>query len=664
MTVRRRMPWHARLDNHPDEAWDSSVHTRTSGRLRGRRGALTAIVTTLLLAAVPALSVAAPSPDQGPTAGGTPVSDALPPRVTLTSIYAASNSTFGFGSDGRLYSWGSGTSGELGNGEFGSQSVPTPVQQPEGVTFVETSLTSPAAMALGSDGVWYAWGSNSVAQLGNGTMESSAVPTPVTVLAGMDVAQAATSGTSTMVLDTDGQAWVWGGGSSGQLGNGTTGSSTTPVAVTMPAGVTFSEIVAGSGGRMFGFGSDGVVYAWGHGFGGGLGTGSTANTLVPTPVLTPDGVTYTELYPAGNRTIARGSDGNLYAWGQGTAGELGDGTGQSSLTPVQVLVPPGVEFTQLSVSSAHAVAIGSDGQVYAWGNGSSGGLGTGNSANQFAPTPTFDLGDLSVTQVTAGAYFSAVIASDGNAYAVGQGSAGKLGNGTTQTSATPVQVLVGSPVVDEVAFGTTPGTGLSQDDTRWTAVTPAHACGPVDVTVTHSQMGLSTTTVVPDGFTFGTAPTVTGDPAPATIARGGSVTLTAAADGDDSPTVSWQQRPDASVDWQDVPGATATTLAAAPGSTTDYRAVFANCLGSAATASATVTVTAAPAQPTPPAPGPGGQGTGGQGAPGTQGPDAGGQDAGDALAHSGAATAALALLALALLAVGGVLRARTRATRG
>ncbi|QIM17882.1 hypothetical protein G7066_02825 [Leucobacter coleopterorum] len=129
----------------------------------------------------------------------------------------------------------------------------------------------------------------------------------------------------------------------------------------------------------------------------------------------PDDLTFTQVESGLNHSVAIGSDGKTYAWGLGLHGEMGDGgtRGHTYPTPVTNV---GVAFTQVSVGGMHSLGLGTDGNVYAWGMGGSGQLGNGTTETK--PTPTqVSVGGVTFTQVSAGQYFSLALGSDGNIYA-------------------------------------------------------------------------------------------------------------------------------------------------------------------------------------------------------------------------------------------------------
>lgn len=549
-----------------------------------------ACALALLLSAMPTAR-AAPAPDSGPTAGGTTVVVAAD-AVTFTEVDAGGHHSLALGTDGHAYAWGVGTVGQLG--VIGSSSVPVAVRVPDGVTFTGLSAGGNHSLALGSDGHAYAWGVNSDGQLGTGTSGNSSVPVRVQAPDGVTFTRVAAGSSHSVATGSDGHTYAWGSNRSGMLGDGGSADSRVPVRVQVPDGVTFTDLSVTLN-HSVALGSDGRAYAWGSNNYGMLGTGDgAANSPVPVPVQLPDGVTFTAVDTGNLHAIALGSDGRAYTWGQSNAGQLGLGAASSSTVPMAVhsgAVPDGVTFTGVAAGGFRSLALGSDGLAYAWGSQ----LGDGTTELSRVPRQVQLPDGVSFVGLSGGGDHSLARGSDGATYAWGSNATGRLGNGTTDDSSVPVPVVPGVPVVTSVSFGGVPGTDLVRDGDRWSVRTPAQ-CGVVDVAVTSTVYGASRTQTTVDGFTFGTVPLVTEQPEPATLPLGErAVTLTAAATGDDLPTVQWQRAVDG--DWVDLPGATAPTLTTEVDDTTDFRAVFGNCVGQVATRTVTVTTTA-PVAPT------------------------------------------------------------------
>ncbi|ACB77521.1 MBG domain-containing protein [Opitutus terrae] len=312
--------------------------------------------------------------------------------------------------------------------------------------------------------VSYAWGDNSKGQLGNGTGGSmgnkSVVPVAADrsgVLAGKTLVALATSYRHSLALASDGTVYAWGYNANGQLGNGSGGLSTdiskVPVAVDMTGVLAGKTIIAIATGyeHSLALASDGIVYAWGDNSEGQLGDGSTTDSKVPmavdrTGVLT--GKTVVAIAAGRNHSLAVASDGTVYAWGDNYYAQLGDG----SLTDSSVPVP--VDLTELAGKSVadvaggdrHSLAQASDGTVYAWGDNTNGQMGDTIAHLKPAPvsvTGGSALAGKTIVAVAAGGYHNLALASDGTVCTWGYNYNGQLGNnssGAGEKSTVPIAV--------------------------------------------------------------------------------------------------------------------------------------------------------------------------------------------------------------------------------
>ncbi|MBI0071407.1 InlB B-repeat-containing protein [Bifidobacterium apousia] len=233
------------------------------------------------------------------------------------------------------------------------------------------------------------------------------------------------------------------------------------VTITPPSqrGIRFAQVSTGKN-HTLAVGSDGNAYAWGNNSTGQLGNGSKDGSKTPVQVKKPEGIgdkdnfSYIQVSAGYGFSLALGSDGNAYAWGDNSRGQLGKGTaGGTDTIPVQVKKPSGAgtdfAYTQVSAGGYHSLAVGKDHQAYAWGDRSNGGqVGDGNTTGN-APAPvavnaSATSPGFQARQVSAGYQHSLIIGISGQTYAWGYGASGRLGNNAKASQATPVSVS--SPV--------------------------------------------------------------------------------------------------------------------------------------------------------------------------------------------------------------------------
>jgi alpha-tubulin suppressor-like RCC1 family protein len=250
-----------------------------------------------------------------------------------------------------VYAWGDNSYGQLGDGSTSGSPVPVPVTLPAGVTPIAVSEGYRTSLALGSDRHVYAWGYNQFGQLGNGSMNDSRTPARVSLPGGVAAIAVSEGLDTSLALGSNGTVYAWGSNLAGQLGDGTatgpsvcgaTPCSTTPVAVSLPRGVRAIAIAEGGHDTSLALGSNGRVYAWGDNSSGQLGVGTTtgpgtcagtACSVTPVAVSLPRGVTASAVSAGGATSLALGWNGRVYAWGDNQFGQLGNGSTANSATP-------------------------------------------------------------------------------------------------------------------------------------------------------------------------------------------------------------------------------------------------------------------------------------------------------------------------------------------
>ncbi|MBI4932046.1 MAG: T9SS type A sorting domain-containing protein [Bacteroidetes bacterium] len=362
--------------------------------------------------------------------------------------------------DSTVRSWGYNNDGQLGIGDTIDKSTAQQVHGVGNVGFL-TGITALAtggnplegishSLALKYNGTVWAWGRNNHGQLGDGDTIRSWTPlqvhgfgnvgflTGITTIAG--------GGYHTLAIKNDSTVWAWGRNNHGQLGVGDTNTSFTPVQVNLLTGIT---AIAGGWGNSLALKNDSTVWAWGQNYLGQLGLGDTTDRHTPVQISSLTGIT--AISAGGGHCLAIKNDSTAWAWGYNSFGQLGDSTNTDRHTPVQVLGLTSV--IAVSVGAGHSLALKNDGTVWAWGFNQLGQLGDSTTTlNKNYPQQVNILTGISV--ISAGGGHSVALKNDSTVWAWGYNAQGQLGDGTTIQSAAPVQVIGLCPVsnaVNEIA---------------------------------------------------------------------------------------------------------------------------------------------------------------------------------------------------------------------
>ena len=396
--------------------------------------------------------------------------------VTLTQVSPGLGGKFACALDtfGAAYCWGANSSGQLGNPDTAAGFfVPTAVEPSQPTTIAAGNIHSCEIIS----GKAYCWGDNSNGELGNNSTMTSSVPVAVSTsraLSGVTLTQIVTGTNFSCALSAAGAAYCWGLGTSGQLGNNSTASSGTPVAVYtggVLSGVTLTQLSA-NGATACGLSSAGAAFCWGAGGGGQLGNGSTTTAQSTAVAVTTSGalsgVILTQLITGGTSTCALSTAGAAFCWGAGGSGQLGNGsttTAQSTAVAVTTSgALSGLNLTGVAVGASFACALSGAGTAFCWGAGGSGQLGNGSTttaqSTAVAVTTSGALSGITLTQLDAASNSSCALSAAGLAYCWGGGADGQLGNGSTTTAQSTAVAVTASGVLSgltltQITGGTT-----------------------------------------------------------------------------------------------------------------------------------------------------------------------------------------------------------------
>ena len=387
---------------------------------------------------------------------------------------------------GQLYAWGKNANGELGNLTFISRSSPIQVagrideKLAPGVDFSLCRTTTSTLVA---------WGIDNVGQLGGGGNSDSRLrSSPVQAGSGTSYRSVTTGSTYTLTIQYNGTLWGWGNA----YYLGTNDIPTTSILISAPVQIgtsSWSQVDAGerqvcairNGGSLFTWGfnytgslgtndiihrssptqigtsswsqvssglesplairSDGALFAWGNNTTGALGLNDTVHRSSPVQVGTSS---WSQIAANGSVAFAIRSDKKLFVWGNSIFGNhgLNDTTDINRSSPTQIGTS---NWTKVACSRLHVLAIREDGALFAWGWDADGGA-LGLSSTAFARSSPTQVGTSSWSQVAASYHVSSLrlnsmaIRYDGTLWAWGRNSTGTLGNLSTISRSSPIQI--------------------------------------------------------------------------------------------------------------------------------------------------------------------------------------------------------------------------------
>lgn len=313
----------------------------------------------------------------------------------------------------------------------GGPTVPEEQDPPpsaQGVTAIAVGTAS--SVALMEDGSVYTWGNNSSGELGDGKLADSSRPVQVVGL--KDVTQVAAGLRHVLALDTAGQVWAWGHNNRGQIGLGWPGPSVDTQQYRNPVNVGLSNIIAVAtrGEASYALDTSGQLWAWGNNSNFELGDGTNQSRGEPAVIEFPEDVVIEAVFAGVRHAKALDSEGGIWIWGD-DGFRLGTGSGDEVPVPTKVNDFSGLDqlgFVEQSASGGHVLAIAS-GELYAWGSNSDGELAL--------PADVFTVGvptyvseaPQPISSVAAGGSVSIAV-SEGDVYTWGTSYFGELGDGS------------------------------------------------------------------------------------------------------------------------------------------------------------------------------------------------------------------------------------------
>ncbi|MFI5208463.1 MAG: RCC1 domain-containing protein [Gemmatimonadales bacterium] len=279
---------------------------------------------------------------------------AVPGAPPLDSIVAAAFTTCGLAMDGAAWCWGLNDHGQLGTGSAVGVATESPARVVGGLAFRAITLDVNHACAVTTGAALYCWGSNDFGQLAADTLLTPrcgggvgfyCAISPVASAAGLVTAAVSAGKTHTCALAPGGAAYCWGSNEFGVLGNPSASGGSAPVRVAGSS--VFTQLSSGAD-HTCAVDTAGQAWCWGLDTFGQLGNASVMDACpafgnvqvcATSPAPVQGAPVFSAISAGSGHSCGLTPVGEIWCWGRGAEGQLGDGSSTSSEAPVRVARP-------------------------------------------------------------------------------------------------------------------------------------------------------------------------------------------------------------------------------------------------------------------------------------------------------------------------------------
>ncbi|XP_078172727.1 regulator of chromosome condensation (RCC1) family protein [Carex rostrata] len=273
--------------------------------------------------------------------------------------------------DGKVWIWGKGDGGRLGFGDEVSQFVPRLNPNLEGIASVV--LGGLHSAALSHSGEIFTWGYGGFGALGHTVYHRELLPKRVDGSWNGKITHLATSGAHTAAVTDSGEVYTWGRDEGdGRLGLGSGGGPGEAGSMSVPSKVKALPVpvsaVACGGFFTLALTPCGELWSWGANSNFELGRGNNSSDWRPEPVSSLKDTRIVQVACGGYHSLALSEEGEVYAWGHGGQGQLGQPSIQNQRVPVVIKALSDDKIVFIACGGSSSAAVSDTGKLYMWGN--------------------------------------------------------------------------------------------------------------------------------------------------------------------------------------------------------------------------------------------------------------------------------------------------------
>ena len=332
----------------------------------------------------------------------------LNPNEIIVKVALGRSHSLAITSEGRVFTWGWNIYGQLGNGGTANKDVPTEITSKfslnPGETVIDASLGYVHSIILTSEGRVFTFGSNSYGQLGNDLSSNQDEPFNITGSFALEsnetIVKISAGDYHSLALTSNNRIYVWGYNNFGQVGDDSLVNKDIPVDITSSFALSGAEVITVVEGGTYHSGavtSTGRTFTWGKNNSAQLGNGTTDFKQVPTEITSGFtlnvGEIVTDISLGGSHSMAITSEDRLFSWGFNYYGQLGDNSTAFRYSPVGIssyyTLNDSEGISKFGVGGNHSSFITSNGRLFIWGNNGSGQVGDKSATSYLVPLEIF-----------------------------------------------------------------------------------------------------------------------------------------------------------------------------------------------------------------------------------------------------------------------------------